>query len=289
MSGERDEDVAAYLRTVRMTRTASGWISSWACVFSAFVAEPVIVASDDAATHAQPIAPSAAEARECPSDTVLVHGGYCPDVEQRCSRWLDADQSPEAHGGIGPMRCAEFAPPRCLSSERQPKRFCIDRFEWPNVAGALPIVAVTWHDARRSCESIGKRLCASSEWTFACEGEEMRPYPYGDGLRRDELACGQTHEPMPVGTPRDRWPEFYQGHPSGSAPRCVSPFGAYDMVAGVDEWVVNESGRPYASGLKGGYGTPYVRTRCRPMTVAHGPDFSYYQVGFRCCADAATR
>ena len=44
--------------------------------------------------------------------------------------------------------------------------------------------------------------------------------------------------------------------------------------------------RPYVSGLKGGYWGP-VKTRCRPMTTVHDPNFHYYQVGFRCCEDVA--
>ena len=57
------------------------------------------------------------------------------------------------------------------------------------------------------------------------------------------------------------------------------------LTGNVDEWVVNESGKPFQSGLKGGYWGP-VRTRCRPMTVAHNEEFSFYQIGFRCCSDA---
>jgi len=29
-----------------------------------------------------------------------------------------------------------------------------------------------------------------------------------------------------------------------------------------------------------------VRNQCRPMTYSHEPEFTYYFVGFRCCADA---
>ena len=56
------------------------------------------------------------------------------------------------------------------------------------------------------------------------------------------------------------------------------------MTGNVDEWVVNESGKPYKSGLKGGYWGP-VRDRCRPMTTAHAEGFEFYQIGFRCCSD----
>jgi sulfatase modifying factor 1 len=56
------------------------------------------------------------------------------------------------------------------------------------------------------------------------------------------------------------------------------------MTGNVDEWVINETGKPYKSGLKGGYWGP-VRDRCRPMTIAHNEEFAYYQIGFRCCGD----
>jgi hypothetical protein len=63
------------------------------------------------------------------------------------------------------------------------------------------------------------------------------------------------------------------------------------MTGNVDEWVVNPEGKvdekPYRSGLKGGYWGP-VRNRCRPMTVDHNEWHFGYQIGFRCCADAAS-
>ena len=227
------------------------------------------------------------ESSSCPDDMVHVEGAYCPDKEEICLKWLDKDQSPTANSGIGPMRCAEFQfPTKCLSKRRIQKDFCMDRYEFKNQKDELPIVSITWIEAKQSCESLGKRLCTDSEWTFACEGEDMKPYPYLDGYHRNEEICDQTHTPMPVGLPQSEWPKYYQGHLSGSFPLCVSPFGVYDMVSGVDEWVVNESKNPYVSSLKGGYGTNRVRTRCSVETTAHGPEFKYYQVGTRCCKDA---
>ncbi len=210
-----------------------------------------------------------------------IRGEACPSTPQRCLEWISRS----------PARCARFAPDSSCPGAREPHDFCIDRYEYPNQAGALPQVMVSFIEARASCEALGKRLCTSREWTFACEGEAGLPYPYG--LERDAEACN-------IDRPH-RAPDFQQfAHgdaaaeaarldqrvPSGSRARCLSPFGVGDMTGNVDEWVVNESGEPFVSGLKGGYWGK-IRARCRPMTTAHGPEFRFYQIGFRCCAAPA--
>jgi hypothetical protein len=217
----------------------------------------------------------------CPAGMVEVEGDYCNSVEQRCIRWLDPEEK---------MRCAEFAPTsKCLGKTTH-KHFCMDRFEYPNKPGEKPLIMKTWHQAKATCESQGKRLCGDSEWTLACEGQERLPYPYG--YQRNSEACNidKTHpnvDESAIADPKRRDAEvarLWQGEPSGSRESCVSPYGVHDMTGNVDEWVVNEGGKPYRSGLKGGYWGP-VRDRCRPMTVAHGEDFLFYQIGFRCCGD----
>ncbi len=225
----------------------------------------------------------------CSPDMIEVDGDYCPLVEQKCLRWLDPDSK---------LRCAEFekrSGSEGCALKTQHKRFCIDRYEWPNRAGALPAYMASWYDAKASCESLGKRLCSDTEWTLACEGPDKQPYPYGDGYARDDLACNidkpyiwprpeKVYDPA---TSRGELARLDQREPSGSRAACVSPYGVRDMVGNVDEWVVNVSqfGQPHMSGLKGGYWGP-VRTRCRPMTTAHDESFRYYQIGFRCCGQA---
>jgi len=224
----------------------------------------------------------------CRPGMLEVEGDFCPQVEQVCLRWLDSEHK---------FQCAEFAKnsaPVGCPVKAEHKHFCMDRYEWPNTAGALPAYMASWYEAKSSCESIGKRLCTDTEWTLACEGPERQPYPYGDGYERDALACNVDKpyiwpHPEKVFDPKTRDEELArldQREPSGSRTSCVSPYGVYDMVGNVDEWVVNASqgGHPYVSGLKGGYWGP-VRTRCRPMTTGHSETFRYYQIGFRCCGD----
>jgi hypothetical protein len=228
-------------------------------------------------------------ATACPAGMVEVEGDYCPYVEQKCVRWLDPATK---------LQCAEFdkiATSGSCSMKTQHKHFCVDRYEWPNAAGATPVTMTSWYEAGASCAAVGKRLCSDTEWTLSCEGQDRRPYPYGDGYARDDQACNIDKPYIVPDTtkmfdPKDGEGELArldQREPSGTRNSCVSPYGVHDMVGNVDEWVVNVSqgGKPYQSGLKGGYWGP-VRTRCRPMTTAHDEKFRYYQIGFRCCGDA---
>ncbi|MBL8611225.1 MAG: SUMF1/EgtB/PvdO family nonheme iron enzyme [Myxococcales bacterium] len=218
----------------------------------------------------------------CAAGMVEVEGDYCPWLEQTCLRWLDPDMK---------MRCAEFAPTTKCQSKTTHKHFCMDRYEYPNVVGEKPVIMKTWYEARDACQAQGKRLCGESEWTLACEGQERLPYPYGHVRNAEACNIDKPHPEVnekALGNPATRDAEaarLWQGEPSGSRESCVSPFGVHDMTGNVDEWVVNESGYPYKSALKGGYWGP-VRTRCRPVTTAHNEVFSFYQIGFRCCADA---
>ncbi len=196
-----------------------------------------------------------------------------------------------------PERCARFDRDRWLSLsqslETRPMQFCIDRFEYPNRRGSYPWIMVTWTEAASLCRGDGKRLCTEAEWTFACEGEEAMPYPYG--YERDSAACVIDRSPREVNeaalSPRDsdqalrELDRLWQGEPSGARPRCRSPFGVYDLTGNVDEWTSSVVPGERPSILKGGYWGP-VRDRCRPSTRAHGEGFAFYQQGFRCCTDA---
>src|SRR5512140_913376 len=193
--------------------------------------------------------------------------------KQVCSKWINRDF---------PERCAAFDRDKWLAASKNfPTRdmhYCIDRYEFPNKKGEYPLILINWVEAGDLCKSVNKRLCTEDEWTFACEGDEARPYPYGDGYTRDTTSCviDATWRPYNPVAFADRSSEpmmreldkLWQGQPSGARPACKSVFGVYDMTGNVDEWTKSsQPGRP--SILKGGYWGP-VRTRCRPSTRAHG-------------------
>ncbi|HEV3190255.1 MAG TPA: SUMF1/EgtB/PvdO family nonheme iron enzyme [Polyangiaceae bacterium] len=234
---------------------------------------------------------------DCPRGMVEVRGqmkldgpsGAVEDLQrQACSVWINR---------TFPERCGVFDAERwrSLSSDlrTRPMHFCVDRFEYPNQKGNYPGVMVTWHEAAALCEGRGERLCTEDEWTFACEGEEA--LPFATGYLRDATVCvvdrpwRLVHEqamaartsPKALREIDDLW----QGEASGAYARCRSPFGVYDMIGNVDEWTRSTQKSGLRSILKGGYWGP-VRTWCRATTRVHDEDFYFYQIGFRCCADA---
>jgi hypothetical protein len=151
----------------------------------------------------------------------------------------------------------------------------------------------------RSRRVLGRcRHPTARAWTGgACEGPERLPYTYG--WRRDPKACNidkpwirpddgilANHHAPPEVIEREV-ERLSKRVPSGSMPRCRSPYGVMDMGGDVDEWAVNVTlhGKPYKSLFKGGHWMHRARNRCRPVTTSHDETTAYYAEGFRCCAD----
>jgi len=222
----------------------------------------------------------------CPSGMRLVDGMYCPHAVHECLDYLSVERD----------RCQQYGSNTHCIGALVPMQFCVDEFEFPNRRGVKPTVWVNFQQAIEHCSSANKRLCTGSEWELACEGPDRLPYT--TGYRRDPSRCNYDrpnivadHDALANPTLRDaEFARIDQREPSGAREECVSYYGVYDMNGNVDEWVLNEGGSytkaPFRSGLKGGY-WGRVRNRCRPTTTDHNAWHSDYQVGFRCCADAA--
>lgn len=278
------------------------------------VAESVALAASASAAVAAPVAAPAmpraaveppapepsvvekarAEPGACPADMALVEGNHCRSVEQRCLEHL------ERQGAEDEARCVRFeSPTACTSTAKTPwhMRFCMDRYEYPNRVGELPRVLVNWQEAKELCEQQDKRLCTESEFTFACEGEEMRPYTIG--FERDAGKCNIDQpylEPRRQLLPLERCEKnrrcarelkrLDRRKKIGDDTECISPFGILDLNGNVNEWVSlpwNEP--PHRAALKGGWWGP-VRNRCRATAIGHDERYFGYEVGFRCCQDA---
>jgi len=98
------------------------------------------------------------------------------------------------------------------------------RFDDPQ-HGDHPVTNITWKQAYTYCQWRGGRLPTEAEWEKAARGPEGWRYPWGNSdeplkTKRDRMAAG-TNGTTPVGASSD----------------TLSPYGLFDMVGNVWEWV----------------------------------------------------
>jgi formylglycine-generating enzyme required for sulfatase activity len=191
--------------------------------------------------------------------------------------------------------CEQFEPPSRCVGDKEPRRFCIDEYPWPNVKGERPEVMNNFYQAMVKCAAAGKRMCTESEWTLACEGPQMKPFPYG--FVRDPTKCNGDWKwgspDMKKVARRDptELARLWRGVRNGAQPGCVSDYGVPDLPGNTDDVVASESFR--FPGFRGKFdsihtGGPWykgVRNACRPKVYTHDEGFYYYFLGFRCCAE----
>lgn len=222
----------------------------------------------------------------CPEGMKLVDGDFCTEVEQTCTKsWWDGANKKKV--------CENFAAPSRCVGEKVHKRFCVDTYAYPNIKGARPEVMNNFYQAQVRCAALDKRVCTENEWTMACEGPEMKPYPYG--YERDATKCNGDHKyDFPdMDKVRKRDPKelerLWLGVPSGTQDQCISDYGVADLPGNEDELASSESftgwRNKYDNVTTGGPWYLGVRNQCRPKIYTHDEGFYYYYLSFRCCAE----
>jgi len=137
-------------------------------------------------------------------------------------------------------------------------KVCIDKYEYPNTFGKVPVVNISFEEAQKICEKQGKRLCTWEEWQWACSGLEGFAYPYGINLEKENCNTEGTRII----------------EPSGSRNKCISKFGVLDMTGNVFEWVKDKNNLPAAMGGP--------LSKC-PTISPGGSGDAKPTIGFRCC------
>jgi formylglycine-generating enzyme required for sulfatase activity len=156
--------------------------------------------------------------------------------------------------------------------------FWIDRYEYPNVAGQLPRVDVSWEEAQQLCAARSQRLCTEAEWELAARGPDNFDYSYGN-----QFEPRRCNAPWPDGK---RWIRSGDTTQSGHFAGCQSPAGVSDMVGNVwewtDGWYDQQAGWRVVRGGSWFHNVNFARSDGR-FGLHLTSNYRLDLIGFRCC------
>lgn len=152
-------------------------------------------------------------------------------------------------------------PPEKISSETRSNYYESSNFD------NYPVTYIDWYKAKAYCEWRGARLPTEAEWEKAARGTDGRILPWGEGLD-----CNHANY----------WRSNTDGAckgdtvPVGSYENGKSPYGVYDMLGNVWEWV-SSLYLPYPYDVNDGR----EDLSASGLRVAHGDSFINFDVYIR--------
>lgn len=191
--------------------------------------------------------------------------------------------------------------------ERRNNTYWIHDFHGDRADDDLPVIHVSWNDASAYAQWLAEqtgepyRLPSEAEWEYAARGGTTSPYWWGSGSPDDRVE-NLTGEGDRSDSGRS-WTRYFAGYrdnywgPAPVASFQSNPFGLYDIMGNISEWVEDcwhdSYARAPADGtawvnvgcerrvVRGGsWGSPPDRSRSA-YRVSGSPDTHTVQVGFR--------
>lgn len=261
LTGQREDDVAASLRTLDDRSTGHVWLRTL-IAGSLLVALAAIFLSRFSFTGF--------------GDVVLVPAGSYALTDENGNPF-QADLSPFVIDrtevtNAAYRQCADQGAcpwPQSNASESQDDYFVAPAF------ALHPVANVTWEDAIAFCRWRGKRLPTMGEWEVAARyapaTQRNYAWPWGDHFEPAFVIAG----------PRVEGPAAV----ASRSPQGDSPLGAADMAGNVAEWTGSTvSGKPGWAWIKGGWYRDVPQNLVGTNAQPQDKNDTKPWLGFRCAA-----
>lgn len=150
-----------------------------------------------------------------------------------------------------------------------------------------PMTMVSWFGAKAYCEFYEGRLPTELEWEKAARGTDIRPFPWGFEILRNNANFINSRDPFednsnygsrtsPVGFYNGK---IYNGYQTLDS---VSPYGLYDMAGNVWQWTADIYDQQHYRYMRGGSKDLYQNNLRIWVRNNATPVYTSPAVGFRC-------